>query len=523
MTAPSAPALFQKAVAAHQSGALDEAERLYRAVLAADSASRAARGNLAALCFHRGRFQDAADWLGQLLVLDPAQPGVLHNRASALANLGRFEDALADCDAALALDPAHLDAALTRAWTLEALGRRAEAQDAYAVFLGLIPEDGPRSTIHRAKALQGLDRDEEALALLDEAAAAAPWESDLAYARGLSLTKLKRLDEALAAYDRAIAARPDFASAHWNRARLLLAAGQAEAGWPLYDWRMRDPSLVAGYASFSEAPLWSGELDDLPGRTLLVQHEQGLGDTLQMLRYLPLLRAAGAKVVLAPPPALAPLAAPIADQVLLPGDVIPPHDLRVFAMSLPLALGAASGAPPPGTPYLKAPTEALADWAERLGPPARPRRIGLAWSGDPRHLNDHNRSLPLADLRPWLEADAQFHSLQAGYRDSDRAVLDHEPRLHDHAAALTDWGQTAALAAHMDLVITVDTAVAHLAGALGRPVWILLPWVADHRWGWEGAATPWYPTARLWRQPARGDWKSVVEAVGAALKAPPAV
>ena len=235
-----------------------------------------------------------------------------------------------------------------------------------------------------------------------------------------------------------------------------------------------------------------------------------------MMRYAPLAAARGARVVLAIQAALAPLARDLQGvaQVITEGEPLPPFNLHCPLMSLPLAFGA--GPAPWSGPYIHAPAEADHRWRMRLGP-SPGRRIGLVWSGNPRHLNDRNRSLPLSALEPLLAAGGEFHALQPSFTPADRARLA-DLNIADHGAELTDFGQTAGLIAQLDGVVTVDTSVAHLAAAMGKPVRILLPYVADFRWGDAGEATPWYPSARLLRQTRPGDWSGPVAQACAAWR-----
>jgi tetratricopeptide (TPR) repeat protein len=536
-------ALFQQAVAAHQAGDLEGAERLYRAVIAADPKTLAARANLAVAAFQRGDLAGGVAWLDASLAIEPRQAAALSNRAGARAHLGLLEAALADCEAALALDPDLAEALQHKALIHERLDQPAAAVAAYDRLLALDPDNasaahGRSGMLHRLgrldDALASVDRaialapdlakawanrgafliqmarDEEGVASLERSVALDAADADAWYNLANGYGRLRRMDEAFAAFDRATALRPDFASAHWNKALALLAAGRTSEGWPLYEWRWRNPGFESAQA-VSPAPLWRGE--DLAGKTLLLHFEQGFGDTVLMLRYLPLLRARGARLILGVQPALAPLAAPLADRLLADGEAIPPHDVKAFLMSLPLAFG---GLAPTQTPYLAPPPGAQARWAARLGPRSRPR-IGLVWAGNPGQVNDRNRSLPLERLAPWLEADAEFVALQTEYRPADLAVLRAQPRIRDVSAGLTDFGETAGVIANLDLVIAVDTAVVHLACALGKPAWVLAPYALDFRWGLEGESSPWHPTARVFRQPRSGDWSGVLAAVRTAL------
>jgi hypothetical protein len=266
-------------------------------------------------------------------------------------------------------------------------------------------------------------------------------------------------------------------------------------------------------------PQWRGE--SLAGKTILLHAEQGFGDSIQFIRYLPMVVAAGATVVLEIPDDLRPLIGRVEGvaAIVRRGDPLPPFDLHCPLMSLPLAFGTRLDSIPAHVPYLHAPPLSLEKWRARLLPADVPR-IGLVWSGKPTHKNDHNRSIPITRLAPVLRKPGfQFVSLQKDYRAADRAELKTYPALIRLDDALSDFADTAAVVAALDLVIAVDTAVAHLAGAMGKPVWILLPAIGDWRWLRQREDSPWYPTARLVRQPRIGDWASVIARVASDLDA----
>jgi hypothetical protein len=319
---------------------------------------------------------------------------------------------------------------------------------------------------------------------------------------------LDRLDEAAASFDRAIAVAPDLPEARWNKALLDLSRGDFASGLPGYEWRWRRGD-AEGLRNFTQ-PQWRGE--DLDGRTILLHAEQGFGDTLQMVRYVPMVAARGGRVILEVPDALLPLLADLkgAAALLGRGSALPDFDLHCPLMSLPLAFGTTLDTIPSDVPYLRAPTGRLNAWRARLDNLPCPR-IGLVWSGKPSHKNDHNRSIPLATFAPAVrQTGLTFVSLQREYRDADRTDLARWPNLKRFDHALTDFADTAALIDQLDLVIAVDTAVAHLAGAMGKPLWVLLSHIQDWRWLLGHADSPWYPTARLLRQPQIGDWDSVI-------------
>jgi hypothetical protein len=331
---------------------------------------------------------------------------------------------------------------------------------------------------------------------------------------GWTLVAQGHVDDAVASYDRALSLRPDLAETWWNKAIALLLKGDFAAGWPLYEWRWRAIARRALLPDFRQ-PLWLGE-EPIGTRTILLHHEQGLGDTLQTLRYVPILAGQGAHVLLQMPPVLAPLAATVvgASRVVIEGDRLPSFDVHCPMMSLPLALHTTLATVPAAVPYLFPPPTARAAWRERLGPAVR-RRVGLTWSGSVSQLHDQ-RPVPLRQLLPLVECDAEFHSLHKEYRPDDAALMRADGRIRDHSARLGDLGETAALIGEMDLVITIDTAVAHLAGGMGKPTWVMLPFAADFRWLLGRRDSPWYPTMRLFRQPRVGDWEPVVHDVLAA-------
>jgi hypothetical protein len=325
---------------------------------------------------------------------------------------------------------------------------------------------------------------------------------------------LGRLDEARASFDRAVGIRPDFAQARWNRAQAMLLAGDFAQGWREHEWRLKaHPELQRAFAQ----PLWLGEVP-LDGKTILLHAEQGLGDTLQFCRYAPLVAARGGRVVLEVQKPLVDLMRdlPGVAAVVARGEPLPDFDLHCPLLSLPLAFGTRLDTIPAQMPYLGAPAERAAGWEARLT--KRPR-IGLVWSGNAGHKRDRARSIPLYALMPVFDLDAAtFVSLQKEARAADAAVLKQTAKLIDVGAELETFADTAALIRQLDLVIAVDTSVAHLAGALGKPLWLLLPAAPDWRWLAGREDSPWYPTARLFRQTVTRAWGPVVARVRAALE-----
>jgi hypothetical protein len=296
---------------------------------------------------------------------------------------------------------------------------------------------------------------------------------------------------------------------------LKLLLGDYEEGWELYEWRWKD--WGRDFVRPFPQPLWLGDAP-IAGKTLLIHPEQGLGDFIQCCRYIPMVEAMGAKVLVEVTAPLVPLISTLKGSfsVVRSGQPLPHFDFHCPIMSLPLAFRTTVETIPANVPYLFADPARKALWQQRLGPRTR-MRVGLAWSGNPSHKNDLNRSMPFRALAPWLALAVDFHVLQKDIRPEDAAALAQFPNVQVHSAELGDFADTAALADEMDLVISVDTSVAHLAGALGRPLWVLLPFNPDYRWFLDRSDSPWYPSATLFRQPALGDWDSVVAAVEAQL------
>ena len=297
---------------------------------------------------------------------------------------------------------------------------------------------------------------------------------------------------------------------------MLLALGELVEGWLLYEWRARRSDGPAA-RSFSK-PLWEGE--NVRGKRLLLHAEQGQGDAIQFSRYATIAAARGATVILEVPQALNTLLRGIdgVSAVVSSGSALPEYDLHCPLMRLPLVFGTTLATIPAATPYISADPQTLARWSTKLGPRKR-MRVGLVWTGNPLHHNDSNRSIPFDVLAPLLDLPADWICLHKDLSGEDRDALTERPAIRHFADDIADFADTAALTQHCDMVISVDTAVAHLAGALGKPLWLLLPSFPDWRWLIEREDSPWYPTARLFRQSALGDWASVVERVKREIQA----
>jgi tetratricopeptide (TPR) repeat protein len=462
------------------------------------------------------RHQEALASLDKALSIKPDHVDALYQRGLVLLHLDRPAEALASYDQALAVNPGHAAALNNRANTLHVLDRAAEALAGYDQALAIRP-DYAEALYNRGTVLADLERHVEALASFDQALAIMPHHVDALNNRGMVLRDLKRHAEALASYDRALSIEPDRAETHANRSCLRLLLGDFDAGWEEFEWRWQVAETAPWKRDFAE-PLWLGE-ESLEGRTILLHAEQGFGDAIQFVRYAPLVAAKGAQVILEVPPPLTALLARIAGVscVIGRGETLPRFDCHCPLLSLPLAFKTRLGTIPATVPYVFASEDRTLEWRQQPARSGR-RRIGVAWAGNPMFKGDQTRSLGLAILSPLLAvAGIEFLSLQKDLRAGDREILQDNPLVTHLGDAIEDFADTAAVMASVDLVITSDTAVAHLAGALGKPVWVLLQYVADWRWLLDRDDSPWYPTARLFRQPQIGDWESVIAQVRSAL------
>jgi len=461
------------------------------------------------------RPQEALVSYGHALRLQPDLVEALNNRGNVLLDLKRPEEALACYDQAVGLKPGDAAALNHRGIALQALNRHAEALASYVQALQQQPDNA--ETCYRCGiALHHLQRHAEALDFYDRALRLRPDYAAAFNNRGVTLQNLGRQPEAVASYAQASRLQPDFAQAHWNESMARLLLGDYAQGFAKYEWRWEAETFGAPRRDFSQ-PLWLGQ-EPLAGKTILLHAEQGLGDTLQFCRYAKRVATQGAEVWLEAQAALKPLLAnlPGVSRLFVRGEALPAFDCHCPLLSLPLACGTRLDNIPAELSYLRADPARVAQWQAKLGPAAGPK-IGLAWSGNPAHDNDRNRSMPLATLLKLTVCPARFVSLYQQVRADDETVLRQCAELAHYGAELADFAETAGLVANLDLVITVDTAVAHLAAGLGKPVWLLLAFNPDWRWLLDREDSPWYPTVRLFRQTRPGDWDGVVARVADAL------
>lgn len=482
MTTSDAQALFKQAVALGESGQHEASARAYREVLQHDQGIPAAWLNLGYELAALGHHREACQVYDEATLKYPRDINIWFSRASCLIALERREDALDSLDKALAIDPGHAP-----------------------------------SLVNRGAVLARLRRYSEAISSLEAALRNEPEHVEALVNYGVLLADCGRHWEAIDGLERALSLAPGHAIAHWNLALCYLRMGDHARGWREHEWRWQATHLRAHVRLFAQ-PLWLGA-PSLAGKSILLHAEQGLGDTLQFYRFVPLIAQMGASVTVQVPQVLsalvsrqlAGLASVIATDVPLPL-----FDFHCPFMSLPLALGISVDTIPAPLPYTGSPPHLREKWQKLLGEKSKPR-IAIAWKGSKAHANDWNRSIPLPKLTELFHGGYDWVSLQWETDKEDAEALEISSNLRQFNDNIADFTDTAAIVELCDLVISVDSSMAHLAGTVGTPAWILLPFSADWRWMTDRQDSPWYPGARLFRQPSAGDWTSVIHNLSTAL------
>ena len=472
---------LELALAHHQAGRLPQAQSLYQQILAADPDHADALHLSGVLALQTGHFDLAVDRVLHAIAQSPDQANYYCSLGNIMRAKGDLSQAAACYRQALTLQPNFLAAHNNLGNILQDQDQLESAAACFAKALALQP-NFPGAWFNLANVLK---------------------EQNL-------------LDQAIVAYRKCLQLQDDFPEAHYHLGLTLLLQGELPEGWREYQWRLHcRPAIPTHFSS----PSWDGA--PLAGQTILLHSEQGLGDTLQFIRYVPLVAAQGGKILLSVQPELKDLlqSALTVDQWLDPTQPPPPCDLHCSLLSLPHLLGTTLANIPPMLSGLTAPSQDIAHWHEQLQRLPPGKKVGLVWAGNPAHKNDRRRSLPLALLAPLAQVSPiQFLSLQKGAPSAQAAHPPEGMSLHNFASSLHDFSATAALIANLDLVITVDTAVAHLAGSLGKPVWTLLPWLPDWRWLQDRPDTPWYPSMRLFRQRGKDNWPELINRVTEALR-----
>lgn len=438
------------------------------------------------------------------LTLKPDMPHVRELRDTALRS------ALDSLDLALANRPARAQILFERGGILSRLQRDAEAFASYRQALDVDSlHVGAQNQM--GNLLLRMNRHEDALACYERILALVPDDMIALFNRGNVLQQNSRYVEAISSYDAALAGRPDWPEVQIERAHCRLAMGEFQTGWRLFESRW-DTEQLRGAKLKSNSPLWCGEIVGADA-VLLLWAEQGLGDTLQFVRYLSLAAQRAANIVVRVPASLRELIASAengsAMRVIGDDEPLPPHDAQCPLMSLPMVFGTGLETIPADIPYLKTPDASAARWRAQLGVRSKPR-IGLVWAGGQRLLNNPTRDMRLELLRPLLQRDAEWFGLQKAISGADMKTLRSMPQINCIGDGLANFAETAGLIEQLDLIISVDSAVAHLAGALGKPVWLMLRKSGEWRWMQRRADSPWYPSHRIFRQQTHGEWEHVV-------------
>lgn len=509
--------IFQYAVEFHSTGRLDEAVSLFGAILEYNPGHFPTLHRMAAIRRQQGKLEESLALLERAVEANPGAADLRNSLANTLNGLGRREEAVAHYREALKLRPNFPEAHFNLGGCWKALERLEEAAAAYRRAIELRPEYA-EAHLNLGTVLARMNQPADAIASFQTALSLEP-RAKMAYNNiGMALTAMNRQEEAVVFFERARETDPQAAQPAFNQAMAYLEMGDYRRGLPGYEARWRVPELKMTQPDYAQ-PRWRGDAD-LEDKTILLQAEQGLGDTILLARFAPQLAARGARVVAAAPRGLTPLLAKVegVSQVVSPGDALPCFDFWTPMGSLPLALGMTLDTIPAAVPYVTAPADSPV--VRGLEGDGRPL-VGVCWAGSAEYAGDHNRSIALGVFeRLFGVTGARLVSLQQKLRPGDTEILARHGEIEAEAIQKSGgWDDTAALVARLDLVITVDTAIAHLAGALGKPVWVLLPFHAHWVWLRGRTDSPWYPTARLIRQSSIGDWAGVMQKAAMALDA----
>jgi tetratricopeptide (TPR) repeat protein len=510
--------MFTEAVERHRAGHAAPAEALYRAILALQPEHAQAAYNLGIVLHTQRRLGEAAAAYRQATAARPDYAEAFCNLGVVLQDERKFDEAFAAYGRAIALRPDFAMAHCNLGVALKEVGRLDESVASYHRAIALQP-DYDFAFANLAAALLDQGKPEEAVIACRRAIAVRPELAMAHYNLATGLKYLCRLDDAIAAFRQALALDPGLVEAHFSLSQTLLLHGDLPAGWAEYEWRWRLKEyawLQNIHGPFSQ-PRWNGE--PLEGRTILIYAEQGLGDAIQHVRYLPRVVAAGGKVVLAVHPPLRRLFSQLADVTLVNLDTVPlpPFDMHSPLLSLPRIFGTTLESIQGGVPYLRADPAAVARWRARIG--GGNARVGIVWAGNPTQGGDRFRSPRLAAVMPLFEVpNVTFVALQVGPGRQDLAAHALPPNVLDLGPEIGDLADTAAIMAGLDLVVTSCTAPLHLAGALGAPTWAMIPASPHFAWLLGRADSAWYPTLRLYRQEKFGmDWSGVVARIAADL------
>lgn len=516
MAQPSIDELLDSGLRHQQAGRLADAETIYRQILAREPNQHLALHLLGVIARRSGHLAAAADLFQRAIESGPGIAGYHVNLGNTLRDLGRLDEANKCYRDAISIDPNFALAYYNLGDTLiemEDLGALDESIAASREAIRLKP-DYAEAHSNLGIALRRKGNLDESIVQYRKALELKPAYAEVHNNQGNLYQDGGSLRDAVAAYRQAIAIRPDFALAHYNLGFALLLQGDMEAGWPEHEWRLKNEKKPRVFPK----PQWTGE--DLHGKTILLWGEQGIGDNIQFVRYAPLVAARGGRILLQCRPEINRLlkSSPALGEVVNSSGDLPPYDCHCALMSLPWLFKTDLKSIPVSIPYLHPEPALVESWKQRLGPPDGQLRIGLVWAGNPQFKDDRTRSMNIKQLAPLAAVHGvKFLSLQKGAAEAQAKNPPPGLELIDLGPELKDFADTAAAMSVLDLIITTDTSVPSLAGALGRPVWTMLQFSPDFRWLLGREDSPWYPTMRLFRQTSRGDWKGLVDRVAQAL------
>jgi len=512
---PHSPeAYYNLGLALENTGQLDEAILNYQKAVQIEPGLVEAYNNLGILLSAKGRLEEAITHFQKAIRINPNCADIYNNLGLALKDKGNVDEAIINFKKAFILNPALAVAYFNLGVALQDKRQLDEAINFYKKALQINPDlDGAYNNI--GDILAGKGHFDEAITYFQKAIALNPNLTGAYYNLGNIFKDKGQPEEAISFYQKALQIDPNYAEAHFNMAFALLLSGSFIQGWKEYEWRWKSKEhYEQNLLQHLSQPLWDGS--DISGKTILIHTEQGYGDAIQFIRYAPLLARQVVKVLILCPKELISLFQNVEGihQVIGGGEYLPSFDIHCPLLSLPLKFNTTLDTIPAEIPYIKVDTALLQKWKDKVKDDTSKFRVGLSWAGRPTHKDNSNRSFPLETFAPLAQSNGViFYSLQKG-KGSEQA--NNPPvgmRLIDYTNKIQDFSDTAALIENLDLVISVDTAVAHLAGAMGKPVWTLLPFAPDWRWMLNREDSPWYPTMRLFRQPSPGDWKSVINNV----------
>jgi tetratricopeptide (TPR) repeat protein len=511
----SAVAHYNLGISYQKKGQPDKAISYYQRALALDSSLVSACYNLGSIFQEKGLSGEALMYYQRALELDPGLADAVNNIGIIFQAKGRPEEAITYYQRAIELDPNLADAYYNLGKVLQEKGEVDDAAAKYEKALQLQPGSAEACN-NLGLCLQEKRQFDEALVHFRKAADLDPGFAEAYYNLALYHQDRNLIEKALGYYAKAIELKPDFVDAHWNMACALLLSGNFGRGWREYEWRWK---LKEHRGVKISGPQWDGS--DISGRTVLLHAEQGFGDAIQFVRYAPLVAERGASVILQCPEELVSLFRRVRgiEKVVADGMRLPRFDLHCPLLSLPLVFGTTLENIPAEIPYITADSQLSRRWRDRLQQDAARLKIGLVWAGRMKAERERRRSCSLELFSSLSHINGiTFYSLQKGERAGQANTPPTRVKFVDFTEEIHDFADTAALIDNLDLVISVDTAVAHLAGALGKPVWTLIPYMPDWRWLLARGDSPWYPTMRLFRQPAPGDWEAVINCVDTELR-----